>query len=212
MKPPVAPKTMPASSPDLPTNHTGKLFGIMYITLTSVINTIILAASLWSWGKKSFSYLFKLAPLLGWALPAKNLAHVIPENDGPAGQAWIPERQLWTPSTLMRLDHNWTSTMVSVMVHMKAVLQARVDLASNKDATLKIGTVLLCKFTAPLALDHTIFPCRTKKGPKMPAKSLHSLEDLAHTVDERFVLAYPADSLPLVAPSWEETLPGVAHF
>ncbi|KAJ9074228.1 hypothetical protein DSO57_1008752 [Entomophthora muscae] len=58
----------------------------------------------------------------------------------------------------------------------------------------------------PLALDHTIFPRHTKKGPKMLAKPLHFLEDLAHTVDERFVLAYPADPLPLVAPSWEETL------
>ncbi|KAJ9072145.1 hypothetical protein DSO57_1030306 [Entomophthora muscae] len=58
----------------------------------------------------------------------------------------------------------------------------------------------------PLALDCKIFTRRTKKGPKMPARPLHSLEDLAHTVDERFVLAYPADSLPLVAPSCEETL------
>ncbi|KAJ9077697.1 hypothetical protein DSO57_1014159 [Entomophthora muscae] len=58
----------------------------------------------------------------------------------------------------------------------------------------------------PLALDHTIFPCHTKKGSKTPAKPLHSLNDLAHTVDERFVLAYPAEPLPLVAPSWKETL------
>ncbi|KAJ9075896.1 hypothetical protein DSO57_1031307 [Entomophthora muscae] len=58
----------------------------------------------------------------------------------------------------------------------------------------------------PLALDCAIFPYCTKKGPKTPAKLLHSLKDLAHTVDERFVLAYPADPLPLVAPSWEETL------
>ncbi|KAJ9074920.1 hypothetical protein DSO57_1001393 [Entomophthora muscae] len=69
-----------------------------------------------------------------------------------------------------------------------------------------------CKFTPLLTLDHAIFPHCTKKGPKMPAKPLHSLKDLAHTVDERFVLAYPADPLPLVALSWEETLPGVAHF
>ncbi|KAJ9069257.1 hypothetical protein DSO57_1020344 [Entomophthora muscae] len=58
----------------------------------------------------------------------------------------------------------------------------------------------------PLALDHSIFPRCTKKGPKTPAKPLHLLNDLAHAVDERFVLAYPVESLPLVAPSWEETL------
>ncbi|KAJ9090088.1 hypothetical protein DSO57_1006157 [Entomophthora muscae] len=58
----------------------------------------------------------------------------------------------------------------------------------------------------PLALDCTILPRCTKKGPKIVVKPLNPLENLVHTVDERFLLAYPADSLPLVAPSWEETL------
>ncbi|KAJ9083550.1 hypothetical protein DSO57_1033687 [Entomophthora muscae] len=88
----VTPKPMPASSPGLSTDHTGKLFGIVYITLTGIIDTIILAAGLWSWVGKSFSYLFKLAPLLWWALPSKNLARVTPENDGTAAQDWIPEK------------------------------------------------------------------------------------------------------------------------
>ncbi|KAJ9055284.1 hypothetical protein DSO57_1005390 [Entomophthora muscae] len=87
----VTPKPMPASSPDLPTDHSGKLFGIVYITLTGVIDTIILAAGLWSWVGKSFSFLFKLAPLLWWALPIKNLAQINPENNRPAAQDWIPE-------------------------------------------------------------------------------------------------------------------------
>ncbi|KAJ9059703.1 hypothetical protein DSO57_1038722 [Entomophthora muscae] len=68
------------------------LFGIVYIIFTWVIDTIILATSLWSWVGNSTSYLFKLAPLLWWALPAKNLAQVTPENDRPAAQDWIPER------------------------------------------------------------------------------------------------------------------------
>ncbi|KAJ9051935.1 hypothetical protein DSO57_1039156, partial [Entomophthora muscae] len=82
---------MPSSSPNLPTNHTDKLFGIVYITLTGVIDTIILAAGPWSWVRKSVSYLFKLALLLWWALPAKNLAWVIPGNNRPAAQDWIPD-------------------------------------------------------------------------------------------------------------------------
>ncbi|KAJ9071335.1 hypothetical protein DSO57_1037931 [Entomophthora muscae] len=93
MEPPVTPKPMPASSPNLPTNNTGKLFVIVYTILTGVIDTIIPAAGLWSWVGKSFSYLFKLAPLFWWALPTKNLACVIPENNGLAAQAWIPETQ-----------------------------------------------------------------------------------------------------------------------
>ncbi|KAJ9078962.1 hypothetical protein DSO57_1001177 [Entomophthora muscae] len=91
MEPPVTPKPMPASAPNLPTNHTDKLFGIVYITLTGVIDTIILATGLWSWVRKSVSYLLKLAPLLQWALPAKNLAQVTPGNNGLAAQDWIPD-------------------------------------------------------------------------------------------------------------------------
>ncbi|KAJ9077291.1 hypothetical protein DSO57_1018098 [Entomophthora muscae] len=86
MEPPVTPKPMPASSPDLPTNHTSKLFGIVYITLTGVIDTIIPAASLWSWMRKSVSYLFKLAPLLWWALPAKTPGPSYPSPQKTAGQ------------------------------------------------------------------------------------------------------------------------------
>ncbi|KAJ9088459.1 hypothetical protein DSO57_1022940 [Entomophthora muscae] len=96
MELPVTPKPMPASLPDLPTDHSGKLFGIVYITLTGVIDTIIPAASPWSWVEKSASYLLKLAPLLWWALPAKNLAQVTPENYGPAAQDWIPDTMAFT--------------------------------------------------------------------------------------------------------------------
>ncbi|KAJ9069630.1 hypothetical protein DSO57_1016442 [Entomophthora muscae] len=44
MEPPVTPKPMTATYPVLPINHTGKLFGIVHIILTGVIDTIILAA------------------------------------------------------------------------------------------------------------------------------------------------------------------------
>ncbi|KAJ9077831.1 hypothetical protein DSO57_1012869 [Entomophthora muscae] len=94
MKPPVTPKPMPASSPDLPTDHTSKLFGIVYITLTGVVDTIVPAAGLWSWVGKSASYLLKLAPLLCWALPAKTLAQVTPRNSRPAAQDWVPDMPL----------------------------------------------------------------------------------------------------------------------
>ncbi|KAJ9077852.1 hypothetical protein DSO57_1012890 [Entomophthora muscae] len=101
MEPPLTPKPMPASSPNLPTDHTGKLFGIVYITLTGVIDTIIPATSLWSWVGKSFSYIFKLAPLLWWALLTKNLARVTPENNRLPAQDWIPEKDAtqWSTGT-----------------------------------------------------------------------------------------------------------------
>ncbi|KAJ9050532.1 hypothetical protein DSO57_1013548 [Entomophthora muscae] len=100
MKPPVTPKLMPASSSDPPTDHTSKLFGIVYITLTGVVDIIVLAAGLWSWVEKSASYLLKLAPLLWWALPAKTPAQVTPVNGGPAAQDRIPDRHLILEVTL----------------------------------------------------------------------------------------------------------------
>ncbi|KAJ9079009.1 hypothetical protein DSO57_1001222 [Entomophthora muscae] len=66
--------------------------------------------------------------------------------------------------------------------------------------------IVLVNSLTPLVLDQTVFPHHTKKGSKITAKSLNSLGDLAHTVDERFVLAYPADPPALVVPAWEETL------
>ncbi|KAJ9070784.1 hypothetical protein DSO57_1004034 [Entomophthora muscae] len=82
---------MSASSPDLPTNHTSKLFGIVYITLTGVVDTIVPAAGSWSWLGKYASYLLKLAPLLWWALPLKNLVQVTSKTGGPAAQEWVPD-------------------------------------------------------------------------------------------------------------------------
>ncbi|KAJ9090023.1 hypothetical protein DSO57_1006725 [Entomophthora muscae] len=66
--------------------------------------------------------------------------------------------------------------------------------------------IILVNSLPPLALDQTVFPHHTKKGPKITAKPLNSLGDLAHTVGERFALAYPADLPALVVPAWEETL------
>ncbi|KAJ9071170.1 hypothetical protein DSO57_1000175 [Entomophthora muscae] len=82
MEPPVTPKPMPASSPDLLTGHTIKLFGIVYITLTGVVDTIILAAGLWSLVGKSASYLLKLAPLLWWPCLQKPRPKLSPKTAG----------------------------------------------------------------------------------------------------------------------------------
>ncbi|KAJ9088925.1 hypothetical protein DSO57_1018035 [Entomophthora muscae] len=66
------------------------------------------------------------------------------------------------------------------------------------------------KSLPPLALDRTIFLRHTKKLAQKPAKPLNSLEDLAHTIDERFVLAYPSqeviDGALDSVPTWEEYL------
>ncbi|KAJ9068553.1 hypothetical protein DSO57_1027475, partial [Entomophthora muscae] len=63
---------------------------------------------------------------------------------------------------------------------------------SNQEANLSLPCELASE---PLPQDSLQeweqSPRRTKKSPQKPAKPLNSLEDLAHTVDERFVVAYP---------------------
>ncbi|KAJ9069839.1 hypothetical protein DSO57_1014515 [Entomophthora muscae] len=72
-------------------DHTNKLFGIVYITLTGVIDTIVPAAGLWSWLGKSMSYFIKLAPIHWWALPTQSATYQSPNTSKPANQGWFPE-------------------------------------------------------------------------------------------------------------------------
>ncbi|KAJ9075933.1 hypothetical protein DSO57_1030921 [Entomophthora muscae] len=91
MEPPVNPKPMPASAAKLPLDHTNKLFGIVYITLTGVIDTIVPATGLWLWVGKSMSYLIKLAQILWWALPTQSATCQFPNTSKLANQGWFPE-------------------------------------------------------------------------------------------------------------------------
>ncbi|KAJ9052916.1 hypothetical protein DSO57_1029311 [Entomophthora muscae] len=91
MEPPVTPKPMPASAAKLPLDHTNKLFGIVYITLIGVTDTIVPAAGPWLWLGKSMSYLIKLAPILWWALPTQSATCQFPNTSKLANQVWFPE-------------------------------------------------------------------------------------------------------------------------
>ncbi|KAJ9079558.1 hypothetical protein DSO57_1034352 [Entomophthora muscae] len=91
MEPPVTPKPMLASAAELSLDHTNKLFRIVYITLTGVIDTIVPAASPWSWVGKSISYLIKLAPILWWALSTQSATRQFPNTSEPANQGWFPD-------------------------------------------------------------------------------------------------------------------------
>ncbi|KAJ9085781.1 hypothetical protein DSO57_1010587 [Entomophthora muscae] len=107
MEPPVTPKPMSTSAPDLLTDHTDKLFGIVYITLTGAIDTIIPAAGLWSW----------LALLLWWALPAKKPAQVTSENNRLAAQDWIPDTHPAKPKCIQHnaVDKPWASPLKAIL-------------------------------------------------------------------------------------------------
>ncbi|KAJ9075533.1 hypothetical protein DSO57_1035217 [Entomophthora muscae] len=89
MVPPITPKPIPFPAAELSLDHTNKLFGIVYITLTGVIDTIVPTAGPWLWVGKSMSYLIKLAPILWWALPTQSVTHHFPNASKPANQGQI---------------------------------------------------------------------------------------------------------------------------
>ncbi|KAJ9062054.1 hypothetical protein DSO57_1014903 [Entomophthora muscae] len=93
MEPPVTPKPIPSSAAKLPLDHTNKLFGIVYITLTGVIDTIVPTASPWLWVGKSMSYLIKLASILWWALPTQSATCQFPNTSNPYNQGWFPDTE-----------------------------------------------------------------------------------------------------------------------
>ncbi|KAJ9051130.1 hypothetical protein DSO57_1007554 [Entomophthora muscae] len=91
MEPSLTPKPMPASAAKLPLDHTNKLFGIVYITLTGVIDTIVPAASLWLWVGNLMSYFIKLASILWWSLSTQSATRQFPNTSKPADQGWFPD-------------------------------------------------------------------------------------------------------------------------
>ncbi|KAJ9070634.1 hypothetical protein DSO57_1005728 [Entomophthora muscae] len=77
-----------------------QIFGVMYITLTSLIDSMVPASRPWALLGKLLSYIVKLVPILWWALPA-----------GPAGRppassqepptGWIPDTLAFTMFVLI---------------------------------------------------------------------------------------------------------------
>ncbi|KAJ9051820.1 hypothetical protein DSO57_1001067 [Entomophthora muscae] len=47
-----------------------QIFGVLYITLTGLVNSMVPNSGPWSLLRQSASYIIKLAPILWWALPA----------------------------------------------------------------------------------------------------------------------------------------------
>ncbi|KAJ9051770.1 hypothetical protein DSO57_1001528 [Entomophthora muscae] len=59
-----------------------QIFGVMYITLTGLIDSMVPASGPWALLGKLLSYIVKLAPILWWALPA-----------GPAGRPLVSSQE-----------------------------------------------------------------------------------------------------------------------
>ncbi|KAJ9074723.1 hypothetical protein DSO57_1003778 [Entomophthora muscae] len=66
-----------------------QIFGVLYITLTGLMDYMVPNSGPWSLLRQSVSYIIKLAPILWWALPA-GLASPCPEPPNASTYAWFP--------------------------------------------------------------------------------------------------------------------------
>ncbi|KAJ9076272.1 hypothetical protein DSO57_1027847 [Entomophthora muscae] len=69
-----------------------QLFGVLYITLTGMVDTMVPNSGTWSLLGQSVSYIIKLAPILWWALPS-GLAVFLPKPTNASTYAWLHDSQ-----------------------------------------------------------------------------------------------------------------------
>ncbi|KAJ9060056.1 hypothetical protein DSO57_1034960 [Entomophthora muscae] len=74
-----------------------QIFGVIYITLTGLIDSMVPVSGPWAVLGKLLSYIVKLAPILWWALPAG------PAGCPPASSQEPPSG--WTPDTIVIFDN-----------------------------------------------------------------------------------------------------------
>ncbi|KAJ9074084.1 hypothetical protein DSO57_1009680 [Entomophthora muscae] len=87
---PLTPKPdRPLEPPAAKTTST-QLFGVLYITLTGLVDSMVPNSGPWSLLRQSVSYIIKLAPILWWALPS-GLAAPHPEPPNASAYDWIPD-------------------------------------------------------------------------------------------------------------------------
>ncbi|KAJ9054214.1 hypothetical protein DSO57_1017012 [Entomophthora muscae] len=81
MEPPTSAETMST-----------QLFGVLCITLTVMIDTMVPNSGPWSLLRRSASYIIKLAHILRWALPS-GLAVLCPKSNNASNYAWLPDKE-----------------------------------------------------------------------------------------------------------------------
>ncbi|KAJ9051850.1 hypothetical protein DSO57_1000510 [Entomophthora muscae] len=69
-----------------------QIFGVMYITLISLIDSMAPVSRPWALLGKLLSYIVKLAPILWWALPAEPAGCLPASSQENPLTGWIPER------------------------------------------------------------------------------------------------------------------------
>ncbi|KAJ9050013.1 hypothetical protein DSO57_1018446 [Entomophthora muscae] len=91
MTPPVTPRLDRPLEPNAAAKFTStQLFGVLCITLTGLVDSMVPNSGPWSLLGQSISYIIKLAPILWWVLPA-SLAAPHPELPNASTYDWIPD-------------------------------------------------------------------------------------------------------------------------
>ncbi|KAJ9049360.1 hypothetical protein DSO57_1025379 [Entomophthora muscae] len=92
MTPPLTPQPDCLLKPTTAAKTTStQLFGVLYITLTELVDSMVPNSRPWSLLGQSVSYIIKLAPILWWALPAGS---AVPHPEPPKASTynWLPDR------------------------------------------------------------------------------------------------------------------------
>ncbi|KAJ9082021.1 hypothetical protein DSO57_1008698 [Entomophthora muscae] len=98
MTPPVTPRLDCPLEPTAAAETTStQLFGVLYITLTGLLDSMVPNSRPWSLLRGSISYIIKLAPILWQALPAGSAAPH-PELPNASTYDWIPDNNWKTHS------------------------------------------------------------------------------------------------------------------
>ncbi|KAJ9078327.1 hypothetical protein DSO57_1007624 [Entomophthora muscae] len=91
MTPPLTPQPDRLLEPTAAAKTTStQLFGVLYITLTGLVDSVVPNSGPWSLLGRSVSYIIKLAPILWWALPA-GLAAPHPKPYNASTYDWLPD-------------------------------------------------------------------------------------------------------------------------
>ncbi|KAJ9055373.1 hypothetical protein DSO57_1004577 [Entomophthora muscae] len=155
------------------TCQSSQFLRVLYLALTGLIDSVLPEAGPWAVAGKALSYLVKLVPIIWWAMPVPALT-----PPSPKGALWYS----WYPDMMRQEQKLWDTT------HKLCATTQSQNLPEVTPQTDSQVVVL----TTQAAAVKTIFLLCTKKSAQKPAKPLNFLEDLTHTVDERFVLTYPS--------------------
>ncbi|KAJ9085619.1 hypothetical protein DSO57_1012200 [Entomophthora muscae] len=83
-------------------NTSTRLPGVLYITLTGLVDSMVPNSGSWSLLRWPLFYVIKLVPILWWALPT-GLAVPYPESPNASTYAWLPEKHQHYHSLLHKL-------------------------------------------------------------------------------------------------------------